>query len=76
VIVADLDIKAIEEAFQSTLRGVDTPDYVLAPEGVFIRAEDGSVRVYDFDSQGNHYELTRDEQDRRIAAFKMRLGLE
>jgi len=68
----------LERAYMKVLSGGDgddSPSYMVCHEGAFLRNADGSVTVFAFDAEGNHYDLPEDEQERRKEALRKRLGL-
>lgn len=68
-----LDVKSIEEAYRAAMFGAAEPQYMVCPEGAFLCNADGSITVFDFDAEGNHYELSFEEQAHRIEKLRARL---
>jgi crotonobetainyl-CoA:carnitine CoA-transferase CaiB-like acyl-CoA transferase len=48
---------------------------MITPYGVF-KTDDGKLTVYDYDDDGNWYDIPQAEQDRRVDLWKKRLAAE
>lgn len=46
---------------------------VINAHGVFVKQDDGTVKVYDFDQEGNWYDIPEEEQQIRRDAFRKQL---
>jgi hypothetical protein len=76
----ELDTDEIDRMYEAALdNGPEpshlTPSYMVCHEGAFLHNADGSVTVFAFDAEGNHYDLPAEEQERRKEALRKRLGL-
>jgi hypothetical protein len=69
-----MDLKDLEDAYTAASIGKVEPTVMYAPEGCFVKQDDGSVVVYDFDGEGNHVALPSDQQELRKQALKDRLS--
>ena len=70
-----IDIKEIEKMYQECSKGGDEPNMLLLPEGLFVRDDKGNLTVYEYDEQGNQYEISPEEQLERIGKARERLGI-
>ena len=63
----------IDKTYKAVCAGVGEPAQIVTVEGLFCRTHDGWV-VYDYDADGNLYELPAEEQSRRIEQLRKRLA--
>lgn len=70
-----MSYEELDKAYQEALQGSEEPNYVLAPEGAFMRCADGHIEVFEVDEEGVHWPLGGMEQKRaKLKIIKRILG--